>query len=168
MNIICNADGYTAEEMGGKYVISNKLYDSKTISLLFTAFLEMFIPEPSTYKIPRTLLINKTDDDSVIVIDKDLNVKGTDNYEYVLIDSQFKKWKSTYLITYICTIMLSLAIFSLLLFIATGSGSAAILAIPAIVVLFFAIILSVRLFKDLRLANRLRKVTIFKPPQKRS
>lgn len=159
MNITCNAAEYTIEEREDMIVVSNKLYEANSLALLVTAILEMFVPDQSTYKVPKSIIIPKSND-SIIEIDKNLNVKGTEDYEYVLIEKQYNNWKKSYLITNISTVLITLLLFVFLSYIAIIEIKNLLMLIPAIIVLFLSLILSKRLFKQLHIAKNMRKIIL--------
>lgn len=160
MNITCYAEDYSIEEKEDMIVVSNKVYDSNSILLFLVALLEMLLPDTSTYRLPKSIVIPQSNQDQPIIIDKKLNVKGTDQYEYVFINEQFKKWKRSYLITNIITILAILLLFFIFIYNALGDEGNKLALIPAAVILILTVIAIVRLWRNLREAKKIKTVTL--------
>ena len=160
MNITCHAEDYSIEEKEDMIVVSNKVYDSNSILLFLVALLEMLLPDTSTYRLPKSIIIPQSNQDQPIIIDKKLNVKGTDQYEYVFINEQLKKWKRSYLITNIITILAILILFFLFIYNAFGDEGNKLALIPAAVILILTVIAIVRLWRNLREAKKIKTVTL--------
>lgn len=160
MKVICNADGYTVEERSNYFLVTNRLYSSKLGFLLLTSALEMFIPDKTTYKIPKSVLINKNEDENVVEIDNKLNITGTSDFEYVLIKTQYKNWKHSYLIMNIMTVILSFVLVLFCLYITFLDGFKWIMLIPLIVVALFCVMLCRNTFKEVVVAKKIKKVDL--------
>ncbi len=160
MKIICSAIEYTVEEKDSYYLVYNRLYSANLFALLLAALLEMFMPDPSTYKIPKCVLIPKEHNDNtkVVEIDKRLNVFGTNQYEYVLIRKQYNNWKLSYFLTTVITILMSIALIAFVAYIGYGNGFNLFLIIPMVVIAIFCAIVIRKLYMEVRTAKGLRKI----------
>ena len=106
MNVICNADGYSVRKNATSYVVSSEVLASNSLLLFFASFCEMFLPDPTTYRAPISVIIKDDDSMGEVTVDKNLKVTGTNDYEYVIINSQLRKWFHSYFIMWVVTLLL--------------------------------------------------------------
>lgn len=158
MNVICNADGYSVQKNTTSYVVSSEVLASNSLLLFFASFLEMFLPDPTTYRAPIAIIIKDDDSKGEVTVDKNLKVTGTNDYEYVIINSQLRKWFHSYFIMWIVTILLVtiLALFIFLTFFQEISNPIYILCF--FVVLGILIVDCVRMGKQIVKIRTLRRI----------
>lgn len=161
MNVICKNYDYDIREFDDHVEVHNSTYDARCGLLLLLSILEFFSPDSDLYAVPITIIIHKNNSNcnADIVIDKKLRVHGTDDYEVVIIKSEYDKWKRSYLITNIMTIITALLILAAALAIVIPSDMNAIVA--AVVLAFFIYLpatLCLRLFKQLKIASNTKVI----------
>lgn len=162
MKVICESPDYSVEQKDDFFLIYNRLFSGNIFTLILTSLLEMFMPDRSTYKIPKCVIINKNDEHAseVITVDKNLNVLGTSDYEYVLIEEQYKKWRLSYFLAAIFTIISSLIIILFVVYIGITTKFNAVLIIPFLVVSIFCFVFTRRIYCEVKAAKELRKIKI--------
>lgn len=159
MNVICKNYDYTVKEFDDRIVVSNSTYDAKYGLILLLSVLEFFSPDSDIYCVPVTIIIPKSDsnNNTEIVIDEKLRVHGSEDYEVVINKSEYDKWKRSYLITNIMTIIVSLLILVFAMILVIPSDMNAIVA--AVILAFFVYLptaLTVRLCRQFKRAACIR------------
>lgn len=159
MNVICQNYDYTVKELDDRIVVSNSTYNAKYGLILLLSVLEFFSPDSDMYCVPVTIIIPKSDsnNNTEIVIDKKLRVHGSEDYEVVINKSEYDKWKRSYLITNILTIIVAVIIlaFALALVIPSDIPIAAAVVIMAFFV-YLPTALIVRLMRQFKRKNNIR------------
>lgn len=160
MNIVCKNDNYTVTEFDDHVKVSNSIFDSKFSSILLLSILEFFSPDSEMYKVPLTIVIRKNDINigSNIVIDKKLEVHGTKDYETVIVKSEYDKWKRSYLIMNILTIIVAIAILAFAIMIVIPSDMNIIVA--AVVLAFFVYLPAALIVRLCRQFKRIKSTRI--------
>lgn len=95
--IYCQAQDYDIKDYGKNKIVYLKSYEGNWIVLLLSSFLELFYPVANNFYIPISVIIPNTDKE--LQVDKNLKVYGCDEYEYVIIRTQYNIWKKTYAVT---------------------------------------------------------------------
>lgn len=162
MKITCESPDYTVEQKDSFFLVYNRLFSANIFALILTALLEMFMPDRSTYRVPKCVIINQKDEtaSALVTIDKNLNVLGTSDYEYVLIEEQYKKWRISYFLAAIFTIIASLIIILFVVYIGVTNEFNAILIIPFVIVSVFCFIFTRKIYREVKSAKELRKIKI--------
>ena len=161
MKIVCKASEYSVEDKSSYYLIYNKLYSANVFALLFLAILEIFMPDSSTYKIPKSIIIQKRNNSplEVVEVDKNLNISGNVDYEYVLIEKQYKNWILSYFLIISLAVILNIILVVFLVYIGFNSGFSFLLFLPIIVISAFCFIIIYKLYSEIKNAKKLKKIT---------
>lgn len=94
MNIKCMASDYVIKEKNSMYYVYNEVYEG-SIKMIFIAFLiGLLIPNASDYYVPVCVEIKKKQQD--IIVKKNLQIIGSDDYRYFIAKHQYVKWKKIY------------------------------------------------------------------------
>ena len=92
----------------------------------------------------------KVDDNSMITINKNLEVSGSEDYRYFILKSHYEKWRKTYLISY-CILVASIVSLSVLfLYGFIDSNPNYLMGFGFSVVALFSILSIVKLFNQFK------------------
>ena len=117
----CMNENYTYRTDGKRTIIYNSYYENTNLFLLLvTAIIELFLPDKDSFDIP--VAIEIFDTNKKIVIDKKLNVTGSNQYNYFIPRKHYEKWKRSYAIALCLMITLHLLISALVLYIFVVPG----------------------------------------------
>lgn len=95
MKVKCKADYYVCEYHDGDYVVYNELYENQSLaSLVLMAITEVFIPGVNGFGKPQAIYIHQPE--GMVVVEEDLSVTGSTDYEYFVLDRHLAKWRKSY------------------------------------------------------------------------
>lgn len=104
----CKAENYKVKEMEDFYLVYDWRYGQKTFLVFVLAVFEVILPDTYSFNVPVAIKIKKTE--SPVLVEKDLKVTGTSEYEYFLPEKHYKQWRITYNFAFILLIFLALAV----------------------------------------------------------
>ncbi|SCP99848.1 hypothetical protein [Anaerobium acetethylicum] len=115
MSIRCEATNYKSCKRNNVIIYYNCLYESNTILLLLTAIIELIVPDIKSFYIPIAIEV-RDDIHKAIIIDKNLKVHGSDDYDYFIPKEHYNKWKRTYRVVFGIVMILEVAVILLLVY----------------------------------------------------
>ncbi|VYU29896.1 hypothetical protein [Clostridium tertium] len=150
----CKADDYVYIKEDQHLIFFKDIYESNSWLLLLISFLELSFPGPTTFDVPISIEV-KVDDNSMITINKNLEVSGSEDYRYFILKSHYEKWRKTYLISY-CILVASIVSLSVLfLYGFIDSNLNYLMGVGFSVVALFSILSIVKLF------NQFKKIKLY-------
>ena len=158
MNVICEAPGYNVSNYGKDYIISNEIYSTNILMLMIASAFEMFLPDSTTYKAPVSIIIHNDGSECNVTVDRKLHIIGTDDYEYVISNSQLSKWYKSYFVAGVVTVALVFILLSFITFAVIPNSHNPIAIVCMLIVLCVFATSAIDLVKQLRLVNKLRRI----------
>lgn len=159
MGVTCVNEDYKCIKKEKKIIVFNNIYENSTMLLIIASFLEILIPESKNFKLP--LAIEIEDSNQEIEVNKNLDVIGTENFNYFIPLNHYYKWSKSYKIAYLIIITIGMLMSSLLGYIFLVKSNFDLLAGMAFLIVFsMSIFIVIRFKKEVNLINKYEKKDI--------
>lgn len=153
-SVNCKADNYVYIKEDQKVLFFNSIFDDKTWLILLASLLDLLIPDPRSFHIPVAIEV-KAVENSIITINNKLEVTGSEDYRYFILNSHYRKWKKTCLISncILITIAVIMSLFFLYLFFESNKNY--------LIGILFLVVVSLSIFNISKLINQFKKIKIY-------
>lgn len=154
ISINCKANNYVYIKEDQKVLFFNSIFEDKTWLILLASLLELLIPDSKSFNIPIAVEV-KAVENSIITINNKLEVNGSEDYRYFILNSHYRKWKKTCLISncILITIAVIMSLFFLYLFFESAKNY--------LIGIIFLVMVSLSIFNIAKLINQFKKIKVY-------